>query len=393
MAMKLNRIKRWLPIRDYLKNKWSIYIHFSNRHVNYYTAWLYTTKEDRNYIQSPDHPDLANSGPPRTMSASQARKQPSVPAATSDHDDESSSAASEEEREGQEKEIEEGRRASKAVKRKRSRRLSSFEVSKIIIDKGIRNRTELLALANVQKADGKTDLAEFVFNRGNRVVEEVIATSWEMENASDVIERSKLTRLELLEKSLEDPSVDQCNGQWLQLPNQILRWNDVSREAFSEAVKDLLEKGRGKFRNILFKGPANTGKTFLLNPLNIVYRSFSNPATSTFARVGAEIAELIFLNDFRWNPQIIHWHNLLLMLEGQPVHLPAPKSYFSKDLEFTRDTPIFCTTKHDLGYVKGGVIDERENRNDGGTLALFSVSTTNSRSRTTIHSILRKVLC
>ena len=94
MAITLNRIKRWMPIRDYLKNKWSIYVHFSNRHVNYYTAWLYTTKEDRNYIQSPDHPDLANSGPPRTMSASQARKQRSAPAATRDHDDESSSAAS-----------------------------------------------------------------------------------------------------------------------------------------------------------------------------------------------------------------------------------------------------------------------------------------------------------
>ena len=75
----------------------------------------------------------------------------------------------------------------------------------------------------MQKAEGKTDLAEFVFNRGNRVVEEVIATSWEMENASDVIERNKLTRLELLEKALEDPCVDQCNGQWLQCANQILR--------------------------------------------------------------------------------------------------------------------------------------------------------------------------
>ena len=151
------------------------------------------------------------------------------------------------------------------------------------------------------------------------------------------------------------PCVDQCNGQWLQCANQILRWNDVSREAFSQAVK-----GRGKFRNILIKGPANTGKTFLLNPLNVVYRSFSNPATSTFAWVGAEKAEVIFLIDFRWNPQIIQWHDLLLMLEGQPVHLPAPKSYISKDLEFTRHTPIFCTTKHDLVYVKGGAIDERE---------------------------------
>ena len=111
-----------------------------------------------------------------------------------------------------------------------------------------------------------------------------------------------------------------------------------------------------------------------------MYRSFSNPATSTFAWVGAGKAEVIFLNDFRWNPQIIQWHDLLLMLEGQPVHLPAPKSYFSKDLEFTRDTPIFCTTKHDLVYVKGGVIDERETEMMADhMLALFSVSMTNPR--------------
>ena len=76
--------------------------------------------------------------------------------------------------------------------------------------------------------------------------------------------------------------------------------------------------------------------------------------------MGAEKAEVIFLNDFRWNPQIIQWHDLLLMLEGQPLHLHAPKSYFSRDLEFKRDTPIFCTTKHDIVYVRGGVIDERE---------------------------------
>ena len=60
---------------------------------------------------------------------------------------------------------------------------------------------------------------------------------------SDVIEQGKLNRLELLEKSVEDPCVDQCNGQWLQCANQILRWNDVSRKAFSQVVKDILKKG------------------------------------------------------------------------------------------------------------------------------------------------------
>ena len=55
-------------------------MHFSNRHANYYTAWLYTTKEDDSFIQSRYHPDLANRGPPRTMPASQARVKRRLPA-------------------------------------------------------------------------------------------------------------------------------------------------------------------------------------------------------------------------------------------------------------------------------------------------------------------------
>ena len=367
MAVKLNKIKRWLPIWQYLKNKWNVYVHFSNRHSNYYSAWLYTTKEDEHFIQSAGHPDLTNSGPPRTMAASQARGKRRQPVADV-HDSATDTTSGGEGEAGEESAHEyscsqmTGENVSKtSVKRKRSKRLSCYEVSNIIIEKKIKNRTELLALANAQKAEGKIDLAEFVMNRGSRVVQECISTAWEMEKASEALERNKLTRLQILEKCLEDPCTAECNGQWIQCAKQLLRWNHVSIEVFTEAVRNLLEQGRGKFRNILIKGPANTGKTFLLNPLNIVYKSFINPATSTFAWVGAEKAEVVFLNDFRWNSQIIQWHDLLLMLEGQPVHLPAPKSHFSKDLEFNNDTPIFCTTKHDLIYVKAGVVDQMEN--------------------------------
>lgn len=48
------------------------------------------------------------------------------------------------------------------------------------------------------------------------------------------------------------------------------------------------------------------------------------------------------------------------MLEGQLVHLSAPKTYFSKDLVFDQDTPIICTSKNQLIFVKGGIIDQRE---------------------------------
>ena len=367
MVIKLNKIKRWLPIWQYLKNKWSVYVHFSNRHANYYSAWLYTTKEDEDFIQSAGHPDLGNSGPPRTMAASQARVKRRQPIAELRDSATDTGTSGGEGEGGEEREQEDGRSRMKgknvsktSVKRKRSKRLSCYEVSNIILEKKIQNRTELLALASAQKAEGKTDLAEFVMNRGNRVVEECISTAWEMEKANELLQRSKLTRLQILEKCLQDPCTAECDGRGVVCAQQLLAWNQVPIAVFTEAVRNLLEQGRGKFRNILIKGPANTGKTFLLNPLNTIYKSFTNPATSTFAWVGAEKAEVIFLNDFRWNSQIIQWHDLLLMFEGQTVHLPAPKSHFSKDLEFNNDTPIFCTTKHDFVYVKGGVIDRME---------------------------------
>ena len=114
----------------------------------------------------------------------------------------------------------------------------------------------------------------------------------------------------------------------------------------SRLLQDLLDKGRGKYRNIFIVGPANCGKKFMLNSLNKVFATFFNPATTTFAWVGAEHAECIFLIDFRWSAQEIPWHDLLLMLEGQPVHLPALKTHYAKDLIFDQDTPIFATGKH-----------------------------------------------
>ncbi len=141
---------------------------------------------------------------------------------------------------------------------------------------------------------------------------------------------------------------------------QLLSNNSIAVDNFANCVKELLTKGHGKFRNIMLTGPANCGKTFLLDPLNKIFHTFTNPASTSFPWVGAEKAEVVFLNDFRWSPQIIAWHDLLLMLEGQLVHLPAPKCHFAHDIVFEKDTPIFNTRKRQLVYVKGGVVDERE---------------------------------
>ena len=179
-----------------------------------------------------------------------------------------------------------------------------------------------------------------------------------MEEAEGVLQRSLLTRLEILRSAKEEECV--CAGLWRACAEDILAKNEISLHVFAKSVLTLLEKGRGKYRNIVIIGPANCGKTFILSPLTKIFKAFCNPATGSFAWVGAENAEVLFLNDFRWSKEIIPWHDFLLLLEGSLVHLPAPKTHFMSDITFEKDTPVFATGKHQLVYVRGGEVDDRE---------------------------------
>lgn len=344
LAIKLDRNQRWMMSKRYLQRVYGITVHYSSRHHNYYSAWLYTTKSDREFKESSGHPDLRNRGSPRTDLASRGRRK----RARREEDTEQG------ERLDESPNSDDGEPDQNKSNNPRKRRLSAFEVSEIIIEKGIESVTELQALAKKQKSEGKTDLAEFIVNRAPRVVSYVVQTAWDIENADATLQRSRKSRMLLLEEAGEGDCVNGCDGQWRLCANEILYKSGIDVELFRTAVKDLLLRGRGKNRNLLLTGPTNCGKSFLLNPLKVIYRTFCNPATGTFAWVSVESAE------FRWSAQIIPWHDLLLMLEGDVVHLPAPKTHYSTDICLQKDTPVFATGKGPLIYVKNGVIDHQE---------------------------------
>ena len=70
MAVKLNINQRWLGVKDKLKREFGVVVNFAANHTKYYGTWRSVTKEDKHYIESPDHPDLVNNAGPLTMSAS-----------------------------------------------------------------------------------------------------------------------------------------------------------------------------------------------------------------------------------------------------------------------------------------------------------------------------------
>ena len=322
MAIKLGSTARWLKVRKFVDEKYGIKLNFSDSHTNYYTAYQYVVKEDPNFVQSADHPDFSTGKPPKTTKATSGR-----------------------------------RKGVKKGKNKKRKRLAVFDVVQIIQAKKIKNRLELMALASTWQSEGKIDLAEFVANRGPKIVNQAIQTAKELDEAKGKLERAKKTRIQLLEESAGRPCVDDCHGQWIPAATEILVSNGISKERFSSAVYNALKRGRGKYRNVYIFGPANCGKTSLVLPLKEIFECFVNPASGSFAWLGIEDAEVVLLNDFRWKPSLIPWCEFLQVLEGDTVHFPAPKNQISKDIVFEKDTPFFATSDAPLALINGGTID------------------------------------
>ena len=55
----------------------------------------------------------------------------------------------------------------------------------------MKSYTELSAFAKEQKLEGKTDVAEFVLNRGSKFVAEVLHAVWGMENSQKKLYEKK----------------------------------------------------------------------------------------------------------------------------------------------------------------------------------------------------------
>ena len=54
----------------------------------------------------------------------------------------------------------------------------------------------------------------------------------------------------------------------------------------------------------------------------------------------------------------IQWHDFLLMLDGQLVHFPAPKSHNAKEIVFKIDRPVRISPKKQLLWPRSSLDDK-----------------------------------
>ena len=177
----------------------------------------------------------------------------------------------------------------------------------IIKSKNFKNETDLLSLATIQSEEGLNDLKVFIANNPERVYRELISKTWKLEQAQNKIKRISESRISRIIRFSQGVFVEKCEGKWYDSAKQLLRNNKTNVYVFAASLRDLLTNGRGKGTYIIIYGPANSGKTSILNPITTIFDVFTNPCSSKYAFVGAEKAEVIFMNDLQWSPDMISW--------------------------------------------------------------------------------------
>ena len=217
---------------------------------NYYWAYKYVCKSDKDVLLSAGHENLIVIGSPKTNKCvrtycDKMRKRRSEDT----HGNESQASTS------------------KAAKGK-VHRLSNPDVAKFMVENNIKKVNELLAAGKERQVAGNDDLASFCLSRDLKKLEQVIENTWRMETAGEDIAREKTPRIEILRAASEGECVNGCNGQWYDCAFEVLTNNRIHPVIFAAAIRELIEKGQGKFRNLMIIGPANCGKTFLLAPLH-----------------------------------------------------------------------------------------------------------------------------
>ncbi|CAB4002475.1 hypothetical protein DSY43_02735, partial [Paramuricea clavata] len=347
LAIKLSAPRRWKAVKNYVSKKHGIALHFSDQSCGYHVAYKYVCKNKSftDVLHSLGHPNLQEIGSPKTKRAftqfSDNAKKRRISAPTNNE------------------KIKENLPSSSKPKK-----LSNIDVSEFIVANDIRSDSELMVVAKTRHSEGEKDLYKFIINKSSKSLSELLDMTWKMNDASKNVQRAKESRISILRAHLESECLPLCNGEWLVCAKQVLHQNGINLYYFASALRQLLERGRQKRLNVLLIGPTNCGKSFLLNPLELIYKTFINPATGKYAWVGLEECEVAYLNDFRWSPELIEWSDFLLLLEGQTVHLPRPKNMFATDLCIPRENtiPIFATSKGPIEFWgKYNSRDEREN--------------------------------
>ena len=229
------------------------------------------------------------------------------------------------------------------------------------------DRSGLWAYARQQRGLGDGKLFSFLLARKDLVA--LLSRMAEALRAPAEQRRAQMSRLDILRDELQPGNPCTCPqatpspgfaqypvGFWKFCANQIVNLNGYSDYEVQEALLLALVHGREKKRTVWFLGETNRAKSFVLKGIAKIYHTFVPPDTGSHRLMDLNEAEVIFLNDFTYNPDLIPWDHLKNLLENGEVKIGVPKDGKGRNYIFSRNVPVFGTSAREIALVVRGEV-------------------------------------
>ena len=337
MAIQLPRQSRWKKIKNQIQKDSDIVVHFSAKHAGYKLAYHYVCKCARgcDILKSENHVYMGaiREDDPivKCMMANAKKGRDSEKTRQPDSDSKKSDS-----------------QPSSSSKRKLiSKDLRHKDVTKLIIEQRIGSLKQLQAMAELRRQGGEYDLFNYLAVHPSNKTEEMIARVWEITAAPSVVNQVPLPRITILQNAALSQCVPDCNGRWIKFAEEIVNQNPlVNAVELKKGIQMNIELGRAKGSTIFLIGPKDCGKSFLLiMPLEKIFKTFSNPTRGRYNWIGVDEKEVIYLNDFRWDKDVIPWEDFLRLLAGERVWFERPKNQFATNIFISEENtiPVFGT--------------------------------------------------
>lgn len=344
VCVKMDGLKHWSTAQRWMAGN-GVNVDIQDDHDHYVSMYRYVMKSDSLAVdeegRTRENNHLQSISSPKTKSCNAANRKRRATATATQQQHRQSSTQQQQHQQSSEQQ----------QSRARNLKLTHVDVGEYVVKNNINNYMELSAAAHQRKEDGEYDLMNYIFNHRKIHVEETIAKAWIVNKAVETVKDDSKSRLDRLEEAHRGDCVSD-NCQWYDCALELLRFNAIDPKVYAEALHTCFMQGRGKGVNLLLVGTTNTGKTFMLKPLQQIFgeKLFENPANDKYGWAGIENCQVVLLNDFRYSRDLILWKDLLLLLEGDTVKLPAPKNHRSTDivLKSTNDIPILASSAGEI---------------------------------------------
>ena len=230
---------------------------FSTKTLGYVGAYRYVYKEKppEDVLHSPEHTNLKNIVTPKTNKAmhkysdSQKEKQK-----TFFKDDKSEGSCN---------------------KPGKIKWLRNSYVASLMVSENIKNDTDLCKLAYQRSESGKHHLKNFILNKSDKALSDLVSTTWKIQNAEANLERQNKPRMQIIAEQATGVCITECNEKWYNCAREVLQSNQINLYYFAGAIRQALTKGRQKSVNILIVGPTKCSKIIPVKPAkNKSFKSF-----------------------------------------------------------------------------------------------------------------------